>query len=47
VVSDTEARWVTPEEADALTCPRELPLLMRKALAVMAADRGGSSSPSA
>jgi 8-oxo-dGTP diphosphatase len=35
IISDTEARWMTPEEADSLECPRELPLLMRKALAVL------------
>jgi 8-oxo-dGTP diphosphatase len=36
VTSDTEFAWVTPQEADALHCPRELPALMRKACAMLA-----------
>ena len=35
VVGDTEVRWVTPEQADVLNCPRELPVLMRKACAFL------------
>jgi 8-oxo-dGTP pyrophosphatase MutT (NUDIX family) len=35
VMSDTEIKWVTPEQAEVLTCPCELPLLMRKAQAIL------------
>lgn len=31
----TDIKWVTPQEAEALSCPQELPSLMRRALAVL------------
>lgn len=35
VAAETEVKWVAPEEAGALHCPRELPALMRNALAML------------
>ena len=40
VASDTDAAWVTPDEAAAMNCPAELPLLMRKAQALLTAADG-------
>lgn len=40
VRSDTKAIWAGPDQADGLDCPRELPLLMRKALVILGNEAG-------
>jgi 8-oxo-dGTP diphosphatase len=35
VTADTDVKWVTPDAASGMHCPIELPVLMRKALAIL------------